>query len=194
MKKVITKNLFYIAFMLFSFSSISQDCLTRDSIFEKYDEKLINSQVILVDSVSQAELVKRAKNWGGTAFVNLKEVLVAETDNQLVFVYITSNTGGLVTTKDYIRLVIQFKDGRVKASFYDDGNTYYPASQYSSAVAARTYYRTDSFPKPESTICNNLLNRPYYKIFKSYKAKVLSSMEELKQALKKSSTVLIDDF
>ena len=186
------KNLISLLFLLFSFSSISQDCLTRDSIFEKYDEKLVYSEVVLIDSVSQAELVKRAKNWGGTAFVNLKEVLVAETDNQLVFNYITSNSGGSlfgrITSNTYIRLIVMFKDGRIKASFYDDGNV--AVAGYS----ARSYFFTDAFPKPETKVCFKGSSKTSYEIYKSYKTNVLSSMEELKQGLKKSSTVLIDDF
>ncbi len=96
------KNLLILPFIFLSFSTFAQNCITRDSTFQNFDEKLIYSEVILIDSVNQAELIRRAKNWGGTAFVNLKEVLVAETDNQLVFNYSTSNSGGMIVSKEYV--------------------------------------------------------------------------------------------
>jgi hypothetical protein len=188
------KTLYVIAFVFFSFSTLSQNCLTRDSIFQNFDEKLVYSEVVLIDSVNQAELIRRAKNWGGTAFVNLKEVLVAETDNQLVFNYITSNSGGMITTKTYIRLVVQFKDGRIKASFYDDGNVYCPPTQYSVAVPARTRFYTSAYKNSETTICEKGIYKGAYQIHKSYKEGVLSTMGELKQALQKSAAVVNDDF
>jgi hypothetical protein len=188
------KYLLILPFIVLSLSTTAQNCLTRDSIFQNFDEKLIHSEVVLIDSVSQAELIRRAKNWGGTAFVNLKEVLVAETDNQLVFNYISSNAGGMIASKEYIRLVVQFKDGRIKASFYDDGNVYTPSTQYSSAVAARTYYYTNTYKEPETILCEKGLSKAAYQIHKSFKKGTLSTMSELKTALQKSADVVNDDF
>lgn len=188
------KYLLFFPFLFLSVSGKAQNCLTRDSIFQNFDEKLVYSEVVLIDSVSQAELIRRAKNWGGTAFVNLKEVLVAETDNQLVFNYIASNSGGMITSKEYIRLVIQFKDGRIKASFYDDGNVFTPSTQYSAAVAARTYYYTNTYKEPETTLCEKGMSKAAYQIHKSFRKGVISTMEELKSALQKSAAVLDDDF
>ena len=175
------KYLLFFPFLFLSVSSMAQNCLTRDSIFQNFDEKLIYSEVVLIDSVSQAELIRRAKNWGGTAFVNLKEVLVAETDNQLVFNYITSNSGGMITSKEYIR-------------FYDDGNVFTPSTQYSASVAARTYYYTNTYKEPETTLCEKGMSKAAYQIHKSFRKGVISTMEELKSALQKSAAVLNDDF
>jgi hypothetical protein len=188
------KYFFIFPFIVLSFSTLAQNCYTRDSIFQNFDEKLIHSEVVIIDSVSQAELIRRAKNWGGTAFVNLKEVLVAETENQLVFNYISSNSGGMVTSKEYIRLVVQFKDGRIKASFYDDGNVYTPSTQYSAAVPARTYYYTNAYKEPETTLCEKGLSKAAYQVHKSFKQSTLSTMDELKTALQKTATVVNDDF
>ncbi len=188
------KYFLILPFIVLSLSTTAQNCLTRDSIFQNFDEKLIHSEVVLIDSVSQAELIRRAKNWGGTAFVNLKEVLVAETDNQLVFNYITSNSGGMITSKTYVRLVVQFKDGRIKASFYDDGNVYYPPTQYSAAVPARTRYYTDAYKNPEATLCEKGLSKAAYQVHKSFNQSTLSTMEELKTALQKTTTIVNDDF
>ncbi len=187
------KYLLFVPFMYFSLSSTAQTCITRDSTFQNFNEKLVHSEVVLIDSVSQAELIRRAKNWGGTAFVNFNEVLVAETDNQLVFNYITSNSGGMITSKEYIRLVVQFKDGRIKASFFDDGNVFTPSTQYAAAVAARTYYYTNTYKDSETMLCEKGMTKAVYQIHKNFKKGILSTMDELKSALQKSATVVDDD-
>ncbi len=91
-------------------------------------------------------------------------------------------------------MVVQFKDGRVKASFYDDGNVYYPPSQYAAAVAARTYYYTNAYKDAETTICEKGMAKATYQIHKSFKKGVLSTIGELKLSLQKSATVVNDDF
>jgi hypothetical protein len=181
------KNLLLVLLVIVSLNLKAQNCLTRDSIYQNFDEKLVHSEVVIVDSISKSELIKLIKNWGGLTFVNLKEVLVSETENQLVFNYITSNSGGSITSSTYVRLVIMLKDGRIKASFYDDGNV--------AAVGypARTYYFTSSFPKPESTLCYKGGFKSYYEIYKSYKLKIFSTMQSLKTALTNPSKV-DDDF
>lgn len=103
----------------------------------------MHSEVVIVDSISKPELITLVKNWGGLTYVNLKEVLVSETENQLVFNYITSNSGGSITSSTYVRLVIMLKVGRIKASFFDEVNV------AAMGYLARTYYFTSSFPKPQ---------------------------------------------
>lgn len=179
---------FFLSFMIgicLSFSA--QNCLTRDSIYQNFEEKLVHSEVVNVDSASKSELINLAKEWGATNFVNLKEVLVSETENQLVFNYITSSTGGNLTSNTYIKLILLFKDGRAKASFYDDGNV------AAIGYPARTYYFTRSFPKPESTFCNKGALKSSYELYKDYKAKTLATMQSLKNALTKTSEI-DDDF
>jgi hypothetical protein len=100
--------------------------------------------------------------------VNLKEVMVSETDNQIVLVYIikTPNylkfkTLGITTITPvnydwYIRLIAQFKDGKIRVQFYDDGNVYKLSeySQYGNTPAVPTrsiFIKTFiNIPKPES--------------------------------------------
>jgi hypothetical protein len=62
------------------------------------------------------------KNWGGTNFVNLKEVIVSETEDQIVLNYITNDLyvkslGTIVTAEWYVRLVAEFKEGKMRVSF-----------------------------------------------------------------------------
>lgn len=181
------RNLILTFLLGISLSFNAQNCLTRDSIYQNFEEKLVHSEVVNIDSASKSELINLAKDWGGINFVNLKEVLVSETENQLVFNYITSNTGGNITSNTYIKLILLFKDGKVKASFYDDGNV--------AAVGypARTYFYTGSFPKPESTLCNKGAFKSYFEIYKGYKAKTLDTMKSLKIALTKTQEI-DDDF
>ena len=121
-----------------------------DSFYKVKSELLIYTEVIQVDSLKKAELIKKVKNWASTNFVNLKEVLVSETDDQIVLNYITksyfSKTLGIKSFISwYIRLVIEFKDGRFKMSYYDDGNTFIPGSQYAPTVGSRSYHFKDYF-------------------------------------------------
>ena len=102
------KKLIFLLFTIITFQAISQDQyyqkpiernnpllvdgdLHIDSFYQNENERLIYSGVHLFDGVKQNELLKKVKNWAGTNFVNLKEVLVGETDDQLVLNYIISN-------------------------------------------------------------------------------------------------------
>lgn len=124
--------------------------LNIDSLFMDKSTGLIYSKVVSFDSLTQSTLIKKTKNWASTKFVNLKEVLVSETDDQLVFVYVTDDfVAKFMGTKSisswYIRLVIQVKDGKMKISFFDDGNVRIPANQYAAALPARAWKLSDSF-------------------------------------------------
>ncbi len=187
-KLLLTFNLIII-----SISVNSQNCLTKDSVFQNISENLFISKVIEIDSVSQLDLIKKVKNWGALKFVNFKEVLVSETDNLLVLNYITSIPTGMSTSKYYTKLTIQFKDGKVKVSFFDDGNVYYPASQYASAVQARTIFISNSFKEPEQLICNKGLQKTTYKLIEGYKTNVYNTLIDFENTLKNNS-ILKDDF
>ena len=157
------KNLMIVAFLLVSFASISQDeAIPQLKPYEDLEAKLYTSKVIEVSGKSQKELQNTFKNWAGTTFVNLREVMVSETDNQIVLVYIEkvpitmkvllSNFNDVWSL--YIRLVAEFKDGKMRVSIYDDGNAFRPGSysQYGSvpATQARTFY-ISSFQTPPKT-------------------------------------------
>jgi hypothetical protein len=55
----------------------------------------------------------------------------------------------------YIRMVVQFKDGKARAQFYDDGNTFKPGeySRYGNvpATEARTIFLSNITDKPENS-------------------------------------------
>jgi hypothetical protein len=136
-----------------------------DSIYSNIEEKVIFTGVHTFDGLSQLELKNRIKNWASLKFVNLKEVLVGETDDQIVLNYITSTyyvkSLGIKYTYDwYIRLMIQFKDGKIRCTYYDDGNVSMLASQYTPALAARSYYIKDVFKKQDNRFVCPKMNTP----------------------------------
>ncbi|WP_395616688.1 DUF4468 domain-containing protein [Aquirufa sp.] len=157
------KNLMIIAFLLVSFVTLSQDeVIPQLKPYEDLESKLYTSKVIEISGKSQKELLNTFKNWAGTTFVNLREVMVSETDNQIVLVYIekvpVSMKVLLTNFNDvwslYVRLVAEFKDGKMRVSLYDDGNVFKPGtySQYGNvpATQARSFY-ISSFQTPPKT-------------------------------------------
>lgn len=119
--------------------------LNIDSMYQNKDELLIQNGILVFDGLKKEELKTKVKNWGSTTFVNLKEILVSDTEDQMVLNYIDNSfyvksLGMKIPWSWYIRLVIQFKDGKIRYSFYDDGNTFEPSSQYAPSISPRTYH------------------------------------------------------
>ena len=144
--------------MLCSISLISYGQLKIDSLYENKNEFLIYSKIVKFDSLSIAELNKRIKNWAGLKFVNMKDVLVSETTDQLVFNYITSSFFGYykvpfksqkqITKIDwYIRMVIQMKDNRIRILFFDDGNAFMQGSEGFPSTPSRQFKLANYFKK-----------------------------------------------
>lgn len=140
--------------LFFIFSAYSQEKnesallvdgkLTLDSVYSNKDELIIYSGIHKFDSLNSSEIKNKIKNWAGLNFVSLKDVLVSETEDQIILNYITSSfyvksLGTKSTIQWYIRLIIQIKDGRVRCTYFDDGNVRMLPSQYSAGVQARTF-------------------------------------------------------
>jgi len=128
---------------LFVVSSLSFGQIHVDKFYENKDELLIYSVVQEFDSISIDDLNIKVKNWASTNFVNMKEVLISETKEQLVFVYITESLFryylGIQKFINpwYLRMVVQIKDDKIKISIYDDGNCFWVVD--GTHVAARTH-------------------------------------------------------
>jgi len=110
-----------------------------DDFYADKAQNIIYSEVYEFDSLSQEDIQMRVKNWAGTQFVNMKEVLVGETKEQLVFNYITESFYikllGMPEYKTwYIRMVVQMKDNKIKVSLFDDGNAFWPGT-YSRGIS-----------------------------------------------------------
>jgi hypothetical protein len=136
-----------------------------DSFYNDKNQYLIYSVVEEFDSMSQEQLSIKVKNWAGTKFNNMNEVLVSETKEQLVFNYITKSfyikSLGMITTYGwYIRMVVQVKDNKIKISLFDDGNSYWAGSYaggYSyPSTSARRYKFYDYFTKDDT--CRKMYN------------------------------------
>lgn len=168
------------------FSAISQDKsesgilvdgkLYLDSLYTNKEELIIFSGVHKFDSLKASEIKNKIKNWASLNFVNLKEVLLSETDDQIVLNYISSSlyvkSLGIKTSISwYIRLLIQFKDGRVKYTYFDDGNVQVPASQYSPGSRARAYRLKDYFAEKNGVyLCKNAYTQGMVDLRSSLKA------------------------
>ncbi|WP_396175555.1 hypothetical protein [Flavobacterium sp.] len=131
-------------------SANSVDIFYLDSLYSNKDELIIFSEIHKFDNLNVSEIKNKIKNWASLKFVNLREVLISETDDQIVLNYITSSLyvkslGVKTPIQFYIRLQIQIKDGRVKYTYFDDGNVRMLPSQYSSGVQARSFYLKDYF-------------------------------------------------
>jgi len=178
------KNL--ILFFAFMTSCFAFGQFPIDSLYSDKEQLLINQEIIVVDSVSREELINRIKNWGGVSFVNLKEVLVSESQDQLVFTYVTSGfyvkSMGITSTLDwYVRMVVQVKDGRIRVQQFDDGNVFRPGS-YSGGVSvpatqARVYHLDDYF-------VDGVARKMYYDGCTKFKQATLNTMNSLEIAVK----------
>lgn len=185
-----------IVMMLLLSTAISFGQLHIDSFYENKDELLIYSVVEDFDSISQEDIGIRVKNWGGTHFVNMKEVLVSETKDQLVFNYITDSfyirTLGMDSPKSwYIRMVIKIKDNKIKISLYDDGNTFTSGS-YGGGISlpstpARKYRFKDYFNKKGTT------QKMYVGGLESIRNSCISTSEDIINSIKYSSDVDSND-
>ena len=144
MKYFITTLFLIVSLIGKSQSSLLVDGkLNVDSLYQNKDELIIHSGVLEFEGLTKEQLKTKVKNWGATKFVSLKEILVSETDDQIVLNYIDKNmymkTMGIKIDYDwYIRLVIQFKDGKVRCQYFDDGNVYVPSSNGSIAISSRS--------------------------------------------------------
>ena len=85
---LIMKNKILLLFLFVAqslFSQVEELNYHVDSMYESNDDYLILTRIIkLDDSISNAEIITRIKNWSGLNFVNPNEVLVNETNQQLV--------------------------------------------------------------------------------------------------------------
>ena len=74
MKKLLLGDLLLLSTTLFS-----QSFYHIDSLYQDKTNYLIYITVESIDSLTQDQLITKIKNWGGTNFVNMSEVLVSET-------------------------------------------------------------------------------------------------------------------
>ena len=194
-------KLIFIFFLLCcSMKSIGQNDTIPNLIpYEDYDNKLFLSKIVEVDSSSTSELILRFKNWASLQFINLKEVIVSETANQIVLVYSTSlhrayyYAGVLgkiqLDGKYFVRMVVQFKDGKARAQFYDDGNV--AGSLGALYVKSRVYFISSFTSKPAKL--NDLhkskdgFEGPFYDSHCEWQESIIKMSKSFESGLKNNS-------
>jgi len=140
LKNLRMKKLLMLVMLLITSMSFSQ--LTIDEFYEDKEVFLIHNIVKDFDSISQYELIHRIKDWGRSQFISFGEVLVSETDNQLIFNYMTKSFVEKKWRKTiikswYIKMAIDVADNKISISLYDDGNSYWEdlTSTYKNVVS-----------------------------------------------------------
>lgn len=170
--------------------------------WEDINSKLYLSKVIEFEGKSQKDLIVLYKNWASVAFVNLKEVLVGETESQIVIRYVLNTSAnykimgmkGTSAFNWYVRLIAQFKEGKLKVSFYDEGNVPTPSTSINGIIVpgspSGSYYVCQQVNKPKDL---NKVNSSFYQYHLMWQNKVddlvLSIETQLKNPYK-----LKDDF
>ena len=194
------KTIFSSIAILCSNVSFSQETIHIDSVFQNKDENLLFSKVISLDSVSQSNIKQRVKNWAGTTFLNMNQVLVSETESLLVFNYIESSKfssmGVNYDYPEYTRIIVQMKDNKVKISFFDDGNVLRPGSSNFPSIKARSQYIKDNFKDKEILQNSGLAGKPRYQSVNWYYQRVKMTMVSLESGVKIESnqTIAESDF
>lgn len=165
------------------------DKLPIDSLYENVNEKLILSKVLEFEGLKKEELKTKVKNWGSTKFVNLKEILVSETEDQIVLNYIDNSFFikylGSIPYSWYVRLVIQFKDGKIKCSYYDDGNVLVPISKGIRSLKSREIDFKFYFKEENN---GNFSIRMTTLGLVSFKENIISNVNSLKESILKKDT------
>jgi hypothetical protein len=170
--------------------------------WEDINTKLYTSKVIEFEGKSQKDLIVLYKNWASIAFVNLKEVLVGETESQIVIRYVLSTNAnykimgmkGASVFDWYVRLIAQFKDGKVKVSFFDEGNVPTPSTSINGIIVpgspSGSYYVCQQINKPKDMLKVNSSFYQYHLMWQDKVDVMISSIEtQLKNPYK-----LKDDF
>jgi hypothetical protein len=200
--KVNKLNYIFYALALFFIinSSKAQEIVTVDSIYENSEELLLSTSIIEFDSnQSVQDLKAKFKNWSGIRFRNLSEVLVSETDNQIVLNYIDNyiwdaGFGGNIKVGNYYKLIAQFKTGKMRIVIYDDGNTFIPSNSGAPSVAAHsTHYR--NYFRNKTEFKNKGMNKVVYRRIRGYIDLNRSFLKTMEQELKKpTEKILTDDW
>jgi hypothetical protein len=121
-----------------------KDTLHIKDIYSNPSNYLVLEKIINVDSTSKQELMNRFENWGGSNFRDYSNVKTSKTDDQITLLYIVE-----ANSKMYVILKAEFKENKVRVSFYDDGNVAvagsYVSGSYNPGIPARSYKIAEYF-------------------------------------------------
>jgi len=116
----------------------------------------------------------------------MNEVLVSETDNQLVFnyieIYYAKVGNSLIECGEYTRMIVQIKDGKAKISLYDNGNR-----------ADRNIKITDWF-KSNEVLENKGLHKTSFYALKDYSTSCKNTLLKLEKSISNKAEIAMEDF
>ena len=192
--KCIIRSLGLGLLLIISNNIFSQkDTLHINDIYSNPSNYLVLEKIIKVDSTSKQELINRFENWGGSNFRDYSNVRTSKTDDQITLLYINENSEN---NKMYVILKTEFKDNKVKVSFYDDGNVgslgSYIGGSYVSGTPSRLIHYTQFFEdgmiiyKKSSGSLNVKLAR--VKVLSEYKESLIKTLLQIEKSLELKST------
>lgn len=191
MKKILT----ILAILVSSFSFSQRERILSTEFYKDVNSRLVSEKIIIFDSINKQELMNRFENWAGTSFRNYSEVRTSKTDNQITLLYVSNSM--------YIIMNVEFKDYKIRLSFYDDGNVYIPSSYsgniYIPGVAARSRHMINYFDSDgvlEYKPGNGMLNikgRTASMII-SYKTDIEKSIIDIENTIKQKSIIKKSDW
>ncbi len=191
MKKILT----ILAILVSSFSFSQRERILSTEFYKDVNSRLVSEKIIIFDSINKQELMNRFENWAGTSFRNYSEVRTSKTDNQITLLYVSNSM--------YIIMNVEFKDYKIRLSFYDDGNVYIPSSYsgniYIPGVAARSRHMINYFDsdgvleyKPGNGMFN-IKGRTASMII-SYKTDIEKSIIDIENTIKQKSIIKKSDW
>ena len=153
--------------------------LTIEELYQDQASHLLVQKIIETDSVGVSLLKKKIKNWIGLTFRSAENVLVNETEDQLVLIYISksleANTGiSVLPMPWYIRCTIELKPNKIRISFFDDMGSGTPEG---TGQLQRTYHLSQFFKKDGEMKMKNTYKDGFLK-FKLSLSSMLSSLEK----------------
>lgn len=148
------KRFILIIILISTFKCYSQyqqyekpDLIDIDTFYKNKKEYLIYEGIYKFKTLlTKDELKHKFKNIAGAVYNNLNNVITAETDDQIVINYITPFTvNGLGVEFNWkIKLIIQFKDRKIRCLYYDNKNSYWNKDTPEGLYSFFSYYKQNS--------------------------------------------------
>ena len=155
--------------------------LTIEELYQDQASHLLVQKVIETDSIGVSLMKNKIKNWIGLTFRSAENVLVNETEDQLVLIYLSksleANTGiSILAMPWYIRCTIELKPNRIRISFFDDMGSGTPEG---IGVTTRTYHLSQFFKKDGEMKMKNT----YKDGFRKFKLSINSMVSSIENVL-----------
>jgi hypothetical protein len=184
------KSIFSFLMLLSVVSTVNAQHSFRDTIYLKdiYADSadLIACQkVIKIDSLEIIALKERALSWAGITFKNASKVVISNTENQIVIDYIESVSSKIGSNNWQVRIVLEFKKGRIRYQFIDQRNAFWPGSQGVPSSSSGSIYIKKYFDKSGYLKIKGMSHSIWYSIATNWKINVENTAKSLEDYLLK---------